>query len=302
MLKSMLKSILRSFIVICLIWVAYGFTIPSYEWYITDKVGVFSETQKTDLTNKTTEIEQTTSIEIAILVVSTVDDDINLAAVDVGNQWWVGKKGQDNGLMVLIAIDDRKWSIQVGYGLEGTLPDLVAKQIGENNFPPNFRNGDYYQGIMWMLNDALLYIKQDPTIVNTYSQTTTSNSSFDEKSAWFLFLLFFIVISAFGRRVTVPSIKDKKRKMKKYGRLIYAGTWIVLALLVALIIPFILALFASYLFLLIWVLTALYGRTGNTTWRGMRFWWWWSGFGWWGWGFGGFGGGSFWWWGWWWSR
>lgn len=108
-----MKFILKSLIIISLFSVVYGFSIPNYEGYITDKVGVFSETQKADLISKITEIENATSIEIAVLVVPTVDDDINLAAVDVGNQWGVGKKGQDNGLMVLIAVDDRKWSIQV---------------------------------------------------------------------------------------------------------------------------------------------------------------------------------------------
>jgi uncharacterized membrane protein YgcG len=67
--------------------VVYGFTIPTNEGYITDKVGVFSATEKAELTSKIEEIEKTTSIEIAVLVVSTVDDDINLAAVDVGNAW-----------------------------------------------------------------------------------------------------------------------------------------------------------------------------------------------------------------------
>jgi uncharacterized membrane protein YgcG len=67
--------------------VVYGFAIPANEGYITDKVGVFSATEKAELTSKIEEIEKTTSIEIAVLVVSTVDDDINLAAVDVGNAW-----------------------------------------------------------------------------------------------------------------------------------------------------------------------------------------------------------------------
>ena len=57
--------------------------------------------------------------------------------------------------MLLIAVDDKKWSIQVGYGLEGILPDLTTKRIGEARFPPNFKQGDYYQGILQMLDDVL---------------------------------------------------------------------------------------------------------------------------------------------------
>ena len=292
----MLKSILKSLIFICLIGVVCGFEIPNYEWYVTDKVWVFSETQKADLTSKIEEIEKATSIEIAILVVPTVDDDINLAAADVGNKWWVGKKGQDNGLMVLIAVNDRKRSIQVGYGLEGTLPDLAVKNIGDARFPPNFRNGDYYQGIIEMLDDVLWYIKQDPTIVQTYSQATTSSSSSDDKNMVFLFIVFIALTSLFGRWVTVPS-KGNKRKMKKHGRWIYGGTGLVLSFIITWIIAnLIIAAMFSYIFLLFGVLAALSGRT-----RPGVFWfgswgsgwlWWGSSFGWFGWW--GFGGGGWW--------
>ncbi|MFA7298268.1 MAG: TPM domain-containing protein [Candidatus Absconditabacterales bacterium] len=292
----MLKSIVKSIIFVSLIGVVYGFTIPNYEGYITDTVGIFSETEKTDLTSKIEEIEKTTSIEIAVLAVSTVDDDINLAAVDVGNQWGVGKKGQDNGLILLIAVDDRKWSIQVGYGLEGILPDLATKRIGEARFPPNFRNGNYYQGVLEMLDDVLLYIKQDPTIVQTYSQDIqTSTIDFNQKSLGIMFFVFFIIISGFGRWVTVPSIKGKdKRKMRKYGRWIYAGVGLILSLLVTWVISvFIFAAIVSYLFLLFGVLSSLYGKTGS---GGTGIWFGGSGgssFGGGGSSFGGFGGGSF---------
>ena len=289
----MLKSIAKSLLFISLLWVVYGFTIPNYEWYITDKVGVFSETQKADLNAKIQEIEQATSIEIAILVVPTVDDDINLAAVDVGNQWWVGKKGQNNGLMLLIAVDDKKWSIQVGYGLEGILPDLTTKRIGEARFPPNFKQGDYYQGILQMLDDVLWYIKQDPALLQAYSQETsqTSNTSFSDKSMIYIFFLFVFLISAFGRRITIPSLTGKWRKMRKYGRFIYAGVGIILSFFVTWIIAsFVISLVVSYVILLFGILMWLYGKTGIGWWP---LWFGWgSGF-WWGSSFWWFGGGSF---------
>lgn len=278
---------------ICLLWVVYGFTIPNYEWYVTDQVGVFSDTQKADLTSKIEEIEKTTSIEIAVLVVPTVDDDINLAAVDVGNQWWVGKKGQNNGLILLIAVDDKKWSIQVGYGLEWTLPDLITKRIGEARFPPNFRVGNYYQGVLEMLDDALLYIKQDPTIVQTYSQATTTSASSNNDYMGWIFILFFVVIWGFGRWITVPSLKGKGRKMKKYGRFIYAGAGLVLSLLITWVIAnFILSLVISYIVLLFGILMSFSGKTWGGG-GGIRFWWGGGSSWWWGSSFGWFGGGSF---------
>lgn len=289
-----MRFVLKFFLFVFAFWIVYGFVIPNYEGYITDKVGVFSETEKADLTSKIQEIEKTTSIEIAVLVVDTVDDDINLAAVDVGNKWWVGKKGQNNGLLLLIAVDDRKWSIQVGYGLEGTLPDLATKRIGEARFPPNFREGNYYQGVLEMFDDALWYIKQDPTIVQTYSQDAPSTSSSNKDYLGMLIMLFFAV-SVFGRRITVPSSTGKGRKIKKYGRWIYVGAWLLLSLIITWIIAsFILALVISYAFLLMWVGMALFAKTGSNV---LRFGWGGSGFGggssWFGWfGWGSFGGGG----------
>ena len=167
--------------------------------------------------------------------------------------------------MLLIAIDDRKRSIQVGYGLEGTLPDLITKRIGEARFPPNFRDGNYYQGIVEMLDDVLGYIKQDPTIVQNYAQDATSSSSSSDDYTGIIFILFFVAISGFGRWVTVPSVKkDKGRKMRKYGRWMYAGAGLVLSLVVTWIVAsFILAAVMSYLFLLFGVLIALAGKTGT---------------------------------------
>jgi len=299
----MVKSIFKSLLLVCLIGVVCGFDIPNYEWYVTDKVGIFSETEKADLTSKIQEIEQATSIEVAVLVVPTVDDDINLAAVDVGNKRGVGKEGQNNGLMILIAINDRKWSIQVGYGLEWTIPDLIAKNIGEVRFPSNFRAGNYYQGVVEMLDDVLLYIKNDPTIVQNYSQISQeTNGGFDEEYLWLFLLVLFFGLSAFGRWVTVPSVKGTWRKMRKGWRRIFVGTGVVVSLLVTWIIAnILLSVFLSYAVLLVGLAIGMFGKTW---WKwGIRYGWTWRGFWWWGWwSFGGFGWWSFGGWGWWGSR
>ena len=290
----MIKYIIKCLVVFFFFWLVYGFTIPNYNWYVTDKVGVFSQIQKEDLTAKIQEIEKATSIEIAILVVPTVDDDINLAAVDVGNKRWVGKKGQNNGLVLLIAVDDRKRSIQVGYGLEWILPDLATKQMWEADFPPNFKQGNYYQGVIQMLDDVLWYIKQDPAILQTYSQQNQqdTSSTFIEKYALYIFFLVLILLSGFGRLVTVPSVKWKKRKMKKYWRAIYAWSGFLIWLIISWFISsIIIGLIISYLLLLFGVLIALFGRTSGW-WNGVFFWWWGS-FGWWGSSFWWFGGWSF---------
>lgn len=287
----MIKSIFKGTLFVLFFGLVYGFPIPNYEWYVTDTVGVFSKTEKVDLTSKIENIAKLTRAEIAILVVPSIDDDINLAAVDVGNNWWVGKEGQDNGIVVLLAIDDKAWTIQVGYGLEWTLPDLMTKRIGEACFPGNFRAWNYYQWVSEMLDDVLLYIQQDSTVMQKYTEDISLDKWLNKHQLEFFIIVLFFLVPWFGRWITVPSSRGTSRKMKKYGRWIYAGVWLWFAFLITFFVVSVVAsLFISYLSLWLGVLMALSG----SSWRGMYFWWGWNGWSWW-WGswFGWFGGWSF---------
>lgn len=289
-----MKYFVQACLSLLLLWVVCGFDVPNYQWYVTDTVGVFSATQKAQLDTKIQQIQQATSIEIAVLIVSRVEDDINLAAVDVGNKRWVGKKGQNNGLVVLIAVDDKKWSMQVGYGLEWTLPDIIVNKIGEARFPTYFRTGNYYQGIVEMLDDVVWYIQQDPTITHTYTQQYTTTLWDNEQFLGYVLLAALFLLWGFGRLVTQPSHDGKKRTMKKYGWWLYAlaGLWWTL-LLTWFLANVVFAGVISYGVLLISIWVALVRKWwpgSGGIWFG---WMWWSGGSRWWWGFGGFGGGSF---------
>ena len=99
--------------------------------------------------------------------------------------------------------------------------------------------------------------------MQNYSQERTSSSSPNEDYMGFIFIVFFVLIGGFGRRVTVPSVKGKGRKMRKHGRRMYAGVGFALSLLVTrALASFIISAFISYTFLLFGVLMALAGRTG----------------------------------------
>jgi uncharacterized protein len=97
--------------------------------------------------------EDSTSNQIAILIISSLEGEaIEDYAIRVAGKWQLGQKGKDNGILLLIAIDDRKMRIEVGYGLEGVLPDAVCNQIIRNEMAPNFRRGDYDAGVQAAVN------------------------------------------------------------------------------------------------------------------------------------------------------
>jgi uncharacterized protein len=89
-----------------------------------------------------------TSTQIAVVIMqSTGDYDINQYGAALLRKWGIGSKEKNNGILVLVAMNDRKMSIQTGYGAEGALPDIVTQQIIQNDMKPRFKENDYYGGL-----------------------------------------------------------------------------------------------------------------------------------------------------------
>ena len=127
---------------------AHAFNVPAYDGFVTDYTDVLSSNEKQQLETTLTAYRNVTSNEIAILLVDTLDGEpIADAAVSVGRDWALGRADVNNGILILAAIDDREIFIATGYGLEGAMPDLLAKQIIENEITPHFRNGNYFAGL-----------------------------------------------------------------------------------------------------------------------------------------------------------
>jgi len=115
---------------------------------VNDYANVLSAEQKQSLESKLVTFNDSSSTQIAIAILKSVGDyDINEYAVELGRKWGVGQNGKNNGIMIVVAVGDRKISIQTGYGLEGALPDIYAKRIIDNDIKPNFKAGNYYAGL-----------------------------------------------------------------------------------------------------------------------------------------------------------
>lgn len=127
---------------------------------VNDYTNTLSASQVQQLENKLVAFDDSTSTQIAIAIVKSVGDyDINEYALELGRKWGVGQAGKNNGIMIVVAIGDRKISIQTGYGLEGVLPDIYAKRIIENEIKPNFKAGDYFQGLNSGTDAIIKYTK-----------------------------------------------------------------------------------------------------------------------------------------------
>ena len=116
--------------------------------YVSDFAGVFTPPQRSSLENSLAELKRKTGAEIAVVALPSleggeVDDFTNR----LFEKWGVGKKGKDNGVMILAAIQDRKARIEVGYGLESVVPDAEAGRILRDQMFPLFKQGRYAEGL-----------------------------------------------------------------------------------------------------------------------------------------------------------
>lgn len=118
------------------------------EGYVNDFVGVLSTDQNNALESKLDAFEKETSNEISIAIIKSLEGDtIENYAEKLFKDWGIGKSDKDNGVLVLVAIDDRKMRIENGYGLEGALTDLESSDIINNVLRPAFQQNDYYAGL-----------------------------------------------------------------------------------------------------------------------------------------------------------
>lgn len=122
--------------------------VPPLKARVTDQTGTLSATQKQALEQTLAEFEARKGSQVAVLLVpSTQPETVEQFAVRVQESWKLGRKGVDDGVLLLVAKDDRKLRIEVGYGLEGVLPDATAKRIIEEDIVPRFKQGDFHGGV-----------------------------------------------------------------------------------------------------------------------------------------------------------
>lgn len=121
---------------------------PNPPRLVNDAAGVLSPEQVETLERKLVALDDSTSNQIAVVLIKTLGDyAIEDYAVKLFREWGIGNKKTNNGILIIAAIDDRKMWIEIGYGLEGAIPDVTASSIYRNEMVPEFKKQNYYQGI-----------------------------------------------------------------------------------------------------------------------------------------------------------
>lgn len=198
--RLMLSSSLKIFAIFALVGAfvapAFAYTSPgNASGYVNDFAGVLSPQAKTELEATLTQFHTDTNGDIAVAIVPSLSgDDIESYANTLFREWGVGKKDDDTGILMVVAIEDRKIRIEVGYGYEGVVPDAYASRIVNEVITPKFKEGDYDGGIKNGVG-ALVTLIKDP---NAELPPAGSTSGFSFKDFEFFAYVFFFGITWVG--------------------------------------------------------------------------------------------------------
>ncbi|WP_296912417.1 YgcG family protein [uncultured Megasphaera sp.] len=122
---------------------------PTSSIYIQDQAGVLSQSTRDTISAYSAALDRKTQAQIVVLTVPSLQDQpLEDYALTVLRQWGIGDKEKNNGVLLLVAVQDRKSRIEVGYGLEGALPDGLTGRIQDEDMLPYFRQEDYDKGIL----------------------------------------------------------------------------------------------------------------------------------------------------------
>ncbi|MDO2947755.1 TPM domain-containing protein [Aeromonas simiae] len=121
---------------------------PALSGRVVDEAQLLDPSQRESETRRLAAFEQASGIQLVVVTLPSLQEmPIEELGYQLGRHWGIGQKGQDNGLLLIIAPRERKVRIEVGYGLEGTLPDAIAANIIQRRILPQFRQGDFASGI-----------------------------------------------------------------------------------------------------------------------------------------------------------
>lgn len=147
--RKILYSYLSMFVLfLCLCSITLAQEIPPPRKYVEDMADIITDSVEGGLNGYLQELEQRTGAQMIVLTINTTDGiPIETYSIELATKWKLGQKGKDNGVLMVIAKDDRSYRIEVGYGLEEILPDSFCGSVGRSYFVPYSKKGEFSVGI-----------------------------------------------------------------------------------------------------------------------------------------------------------
>lgn len=195
----MLRSALAVLAVLLCSVVAAEVPVPSLRSPVTDLTNTLTPAQAAQLEQQLRAFEAQKGSQVAVLIVPTTQpESIEQYSIRVAENWKLGRHGVNDGVLLLVAKDDHAVRIEVGYGLEGALPDVFASRIARQVIVPRFRDGDFYGGISQGIERIIGIIEGEPLPEAAHGESSAARGI---GAALPLLLMFVFVASTILRRL-----------------------------------------------------------------------------------------------------
>ncbi|MEO6548838.1 MAG: TPM domain-containing protein [Ferruginibacter sp.] len=169
-------------------------TPPNPPRLVNDYANILTADQREALEAKLYQFDDSTTNQVTVVIVPHLDgQDVADAAIELGRNWGVGGKDNNNGVVLLISVEDRKLNISPGYGLEKALPDITCQQIIKNIIVPNFKGSDYYRGIDEGTNAIIQATKGEFKAPENYNQGGNGVPSGIIKIIFFIIIIVIVL-------------------------------------------------------------------------------------------------------------
>jgi len=202
----------KKLLIILLFWacpaLAWAVTppLPAHpSQYVVDLAGVMDANSQARLNTMLRDLEARTTAQVVVLTLNSLEGEpIEDFSHQTAVKWGIGQKGKDNGVLLTVAVKDHKYRIEVGYGLEGYLPDSLVGSIGRQYLVPSFRQGDFAGGITAAVTEITNTISGGKGVGKTggaaggyHAETIPGKGMGHFNLALILFIFFIIVLLAF---------------------------------------------------------------------------------------------------------
>lgn len=176
-------------------------TPPATPKLVNDYANVLTAEQNEALERKLFQFDDSTTSQVTVVIVPNLaGKDIADVAIALGRKWGVGNKKSNNGVVLLISVQDRKLNISPGYGLEKSLPDVVCQQIIDNIIVPDFKGNDYYAGVSQGTDAIIQAIKGEFKAPENYNKRGKSSGNGLGRIVFFIVIIIVFLVISSGNR------------------------------------------------------------------------------------------------------
>jgi uncharacterized protein len=213
-------TLLSVFLLAALAIPALALTFPTLTGRVVDDANILDAAQRAALTQKLADLEAKSTDQLVVVTLKSLQGtSIEDYGYQLGRQWQIGQKDKNNGVLLIVAPNERKVRVEVGYGLEGTLTDLVSNFIIQNSILPRFRANDYPGGISRGVDDIIQVLTGD---AEEWKQRAAKRPEATSDGSAMLLLILFIVV------VVVVFIIIANSKNPPPGQRRRGSPWIVI--------------------------------------------------------------------------